>query len=236
MIEGVDLSSNNGAQNWPHLRAQDVCFAGARVSHGTALDHAAEGHLRGAHEAGVELLIAYHYLTDAPATEQAAAFLLAVARIESLLGVELALAVDMEDLPGHAPWPREAYEVMAREVIRLVREAKRRPCGVYVSPAFAAQLDLSWWFAESPLWLARWAPAPGTPPKPWGAITVWQNRVDTIDHDLYAGTIEELRAAFGLGTWTAPLEALGQVAETSDAAAGRCSSDPEDFCERKEGP
>lgn len=222
MIRGVDVSSHNGRQDWPALVAQGVRFAAVRVSSGRGADRTAAAHLEAARAAGVEVLLAYHYVTDAPAAEQAEVFLGAVAALEAQLGVDLGLALDLEDLPGHPPWPREAYEATAREVCRLVREARRRPCGVYLSPEFARQLDLAWWWADCPLWLARWAPSPGAPPAPWGAITIWQNAVTAgLDRDVFAGTVEELRAAFRIGTWSAPLATLGRVVEIGDATLPR---------------
>lgn len=221
MLLGIDVSLHNGLQDWFKRIAEGVRFAAVRLSHGTSVDPRAAAHLDGAHEAGVPVLIGYHYDTDAPASAQAEVFLTAAAEHEARLGVDLGLAVDLEDLPGHPPWPREPYEAVAREMCRLVRAAKRRPCGVYLSPDFARQLDLSWWFSECPLWLARWAPAPGTPPKPWGSVTLWQNRVDSVDHDVFSGSVEDLRAAFGLGGLKMPLEALGRVVELGDATLPR---------------
>lgn len=236
MTLGIDVSEHNSPQPWLAHVAQGVGFAGVRVSHGGALDVAAEGHLGGARHAGVESLLAYHYVTDATPELQAAAFLGAVAREEALLGCELALAIDIEDmLAPHAPWDRPKYKAIGRRIIEFVSEAKGRPVGVYLSSWFAHELQLDAWWAVCPLWLADWQ-APYPVPAPWTEATILQYGADgKIDRDRI-DSAEVFRAAFGLGMWAAPPAVLGQVAKTSDATAGRCSSAPEDFCQRNEEP
>lgn len=235
---GIDLSEHNPRQPWLAHAAAGLRFAGVRVSHGGAADSAGEGHLTGAHLAGLDLLLGYHYVTDAPAELQAAAFLGAVARCEARLGCELALAIDMEDLGApHPPWPREKYRATGRRIIELVSEAKGRPVGVYLSFWYTHELALGLepWWARCPLWLADWH-APYPVPLPWTVATILQYGVEqNIDRDRVESA-EAFREAFGLGVRAAPAASLGQVADTSDAAAGRCSTDPVDFCDRKEGP
>lgn len=47
--------------------------------------------------------------------------------------------------------------------------------------------------AKSPLWIARYADAPGTLPTGWGTHTFWQYTDNPIDQNVFNGSMERLR-------------------------------------------
>lgn len=237
-MRGIDVSEHNKRQGWEHHFWQGIRFAAIRVSYGGQPDSLATEHLDGAYGAGLRELLGYHYANMTAAEQQAARWLLETDRHEQRLGQELALAIDLEDLlKPAAPWPRREYRETARRIVGTMAETKGRPVAIYSSRAYLLELQLEPWWAQWPLWLADWTP-PYPVPAPWTSYTLLQDAVlDDLDRDVFDGSAAAWRAALGLGgTWAAPPAILGQIASTSDAAAGRCSSSPEDFCERPEGP
>jgi lysozyme len=213
MLEGPDVSRHNGGQPWAAMRPG---FAIARASYGTASDVAARPHLTAAHGAGVELLGAYHYLrADVSAAEQAHVFLAAVDELEAALGVELALAVDVENLPAPAPpWGPRAYRASLVTFLALMP----RPCAVYIAPSYAGLLALPAGLAAAPLWVAHWNVDKPTVPAPWTSWALWQTGIrGGLDRNTFAGGADDWRRTFGLGPLTraaALARALGEVGTT----------------------
>jgi hypothetical protein len=206
-IRGVDVSEYNTAIPWASLAG--IGFVGVRVSHGGSIDPSAVVHLRAATAIDVEIFLGYGYITDAPAEVQAKALLDGLAGVEAIVG-PAAIAIDLEDLPGRAPWPRAAYRSTARAVLEQVHAAKERPIAVYLSAWFAHELGLRadpWW-ATWPLWLADWTP-PYIAPAPWTEATILQHGVrGGLDRDCFEGDAGDFRRVFGL------------VARDEDAGAG----------------
>lgn len=206
MIHGVDLSHHNGE----HAAPLDVDFYLVRVSFGLASgrvapDLAAEGHLeRALTSKRPVVLAAYHYLSTAPSgasgEDQAAFFLERLGGLEARFGL-LGRACDSEPLRDRdsagrrIPW--DPVEVVYDRVLGFAMAvAAARPCLAYGSREWWARLRLPWWFAmHCPFWAASQPPAPA----PWDVATIQQTGIaGGVDRNIYAGTVEELRAVMGL--------------------------------------
>ena len=199
MILGCDLSRHNATPGdfarWG--------FAFVRASYGLSVDESAKRHTMRARTTNPAIVLgAYHFLTLADGAEQAD---LLVTR-EATLGGGLALAVDIEDIPGEEPWPRVRYAKVLLDFARRVTIAYQRALFVYADEHFIRELR-----AEAPvtmaavaaitlLWAADWtAPYPTIPP--WSEWTILQDSgapPGGIDHDRFEGTAEDLRRVAGL--------------------------------------
>lgn len=208
MLNGIDVSHHNGATSY---NLDGVSFLFARASYGMTADVSAERHLARARGV-VPVLGVYHYLHTgehaAPAEEQAALFVTRAA----ILSGSLMLAVDVEPIDWAHPDPPSRVAAMTLAFVRSVQSRSGRPCAVYLPGAYAPTLPLHVDLAQSPLWLADYTP-PYPVPAPWADWTVHQAGVRGVDRDVYRGTVDELRAAFGLGSGTSSPEqpAIGRT-------------------------
>lgn len=193
---GCDLSHHNPTP----ASFTPWSFAFFRASYGFTVDESAERHAAVARATNPLILLgAYHYLTDHSGHAQADLLLTR----EAQLGGDMMIAVDVEDLPDAPPWPRAMYAVILLDFVQRCTARERR-CFVYASSAFIAQL-----FAAAPhtmrsvaalahLWLADWT-APYPTPAPWLTHAILQDGLkDGLDHDVFDGTIDELRLIAGL--------------------------------------
>lgn len=220
MQHGVDLSHHNltPASFTPWT------FAFLRASHGLAVDDSAERHAAVARATNPLILLgAYHYLTDRSGHAQADLLLTR----EASLGGDMMLAVDVEDLPKGPPWPRAMYAVILLDFVQRITARERR-CFVYASSSYvtellhAAPITMREVARLAPLWLADWT-APYPTPLPWATHAILQDGLrDGLDHDVFNGTIDELRGIAGLPEVTltsAERRTLRQGATGSDVHA-----------------
>ena len=199
MIHGCDLSHHNPTP----ASFTPWSFAFFRASYGFTVDESAERHAAVARATNPLILLgAYHHLTDHSGHAQADLLLTR----EAQLGGDMMLAVDAEDLPATIgpPWPRAMYAVILLDFVQRVH-ARERVCFTYGSFAFLAEL-----FAAAPhtmravaalslLWLADWT-APYPTPAPWSTHAILQDGLlHGVDHDVFDGTIDQLREIAGLG-------------------------------------
>ena len=212
MLTGCDLSHHNAVP--PSFLPW--AFACIRVSFGRGergapeADERAELHaakMRATRPDCVGVAFAWMNLGDPKAQAD-----LLVTR-EAMVGCgRWGLAIDVEDLPGHDPFPRAlvARNLLAMLDVLAARDG-RKPL-VYGSGGYLAEM-----FTEAPitmrqvearasLWLADWS-APYTIPQPWTRATIVQDRgakPGGIDHDVFAGDAGELRAVLGLAAGPLP--------------------------------
>lgn len=196
MIHGCDLSHYNPTP----ANFLPWSFAFLRASYGLTVDESAERHAAQARAtAPLIQLGVYHYLTDRSGHAQADLLLTR----EASLGGDLLLAVDVEDLPEAPPWPRAMYAVCLLDFVQRITARERR-CFVYASHAFvvellaAAPVTMREVAKLAPLWLADWT-APYPTPLPWATHAILQDGLKHgVDHDVFDGTVDELRSIAGL--------------------------------------
>lgn len=196
MQHGADFSHHNPTP----ASFTPWSFAFLRASYGLAVDDSAERHAAVARATNPLILLgAYHYLTDRSGHAQADLLLTR----EASLGGDLMLAVDVEDLPKGPPWPRAMYAVILLDFVQRITARERR-CFVYASHSFivellhAAPVTMARVAELAPLWLADWT-APYPTPLPWATHAILQDGLKHgFDHDVFDGTIDELRGIAGL--------------------------------------
>lgn len=222
MINGCDLSHHNAI---PSTFAP-WAFACVRVSFGRGADGAPELDERAElHAARMRATrfdcqgIAYHWLNMGGAREQAE---LLLSREADVGGGAWGLAIDVEDLPEE-PFAKAPYARRLLEALNLIGARDPRRVLVYGSGSYLAgmyqdaPITMREVEARALLWLADWS-APYTIPEPWTRITLLQDHgapPGGIDHDVFPGSAEELRAVLGLAEGPVLPSAHGLLARGS---------------------
>jgi GH25 family lysozyme M1 (1,4-beta-N-acetylmuramidase) len=234
MLEGIDVSHHQA----PPLNLGGVDFLIARVTMGGAgLDDHGLVHLIQGATAGIEVLVAYHFLRgDSPGIAQAQWFLNRVNAVDHEVG-HVGLMVDVENLdPPNKPWPVQHYRATLLDFLAEVRTSTARRCLVYGPGAYLPKLALPSEIADlHPLMLADWTP-PYPVPAPWKALTIHQysNSGGKLDLDRFDGSIADLRQALGLDRVSLADARLGVLADRVRLATGGTSA--EVFVSVDEGP
>ena len=163
---GIDVSSHQGAIQWPRVAGDGIRFAYVKATEGgDFVDARFAENWRGAEESGVEPG-AYHFFTlCTPGATQAGNFL----RTAPPRPRALAPAVDLE-LAGNCSRrpPREEVGDEIDEFLRLVEEAWDREVVIYVDDAFDGRYPVRARLGR-PLWHRRFLLRPDR--KDW---KVWQ--------------------------------------------------------------
>lgn len=193
---GCDVSHYQGTLQWADLAKRGCVFTYLKASEGAGMGDttfaANADHARGARV----LRGAYHFFRPAQDVDRQAALFLRVCQSVGPLELPPALDVEVSDNVS-APDIAAAVE----RFVDLITPALGRPV-IYTSPG--------WWrsgtgnaklAAKADLWVAHWTDAA----EPalcgdWTRWLFWQRANRSVfagDGDVYAGTADELRAAFG---------------------------------------
>ena len=180
-VQGIDVSSHQGAIDWRKLRAQGVDFAYIKASEGGDFrDRAFLRNWDSAGRAGIRRG-AYHFFTLCrPGVDQAANFLAAVPADPGALPP----AVDLEFLGNCATAGRMTPAELRRELKDFLDRVEARagqPATLYLTKEFDDAYGVSASF-DRPLWLRRIIVEPKFGARPW---SLWQasnfRRLDGID-------------------------------------------------------
>lgn len=213
--EGIDVSHHNDKVDWAKVAADGISFAILKASQGKSFrDNTFAGHVKAARAAGL-LVGAYHFVdatTEAAARAEAANFAGAIAAAGGVQLLDFPPVMDYENNPGGLSQTQINAVAMAF-LAELERLTGRRPM-VYTGNAFG--FNFGPLLASYPLWIARYsATIPPDNNRAWREWTIWQysdgsaggvrpsgsrkvaGLSDAVDLNVYAGTVEELRAAFG---------------------------------------
>ena len=214
---GLDVSQVQGKIDWAAVKGAGFDWVIVKCTEGAHYtDPQFRANVLGARAAGL-LVGAYHFLTSqAPVADQARAF----GEAASGVALDLPPVVDFEYPPPDKWTPGQGLALTARclDMCRRVRDMGYAPV-VYTYPYFAGALppspELTALVAEFGLWIASYhneKHEPGeadvpTLPKPWTRWTFWQWSGDkgtsvpgvagVVDHDVYNGTVDELKAWLG---------------------------------------
>ena len=194
-LMGIDVSHFQGRVDWAAVRAAGCSFAFAKATEGAGVtDPFFAANWAGMKEAGL-LRGAYHFFrAGEPAAAQAAHFLSAVpfeaGDLPPVLDIELNDGVTGPPLVGGVQTWLDAVEPAAGST----------PVIYTNTPFWDAHFTDG--FAQYPLWIAHYGPAPSPLPRGWAAWTFWQYsqslRVGGVsgpaDHDYFNGPPEALQA------------------------------------------
>ncbi|AWB45310.1 hypothetical protein DCC85_14470 [Paenibacillus sp. CAA11] len=204
--QGIDVSHHNGSISWDQVRAAGKSFVFIKASQGISYrDPKFLTNVKEARRAGL-LVGAYHFLdatSAATAKAEASNFHSAMQAAGGPAVFELPPVLDYEDNPGKLSKVQitAVAEAFLTEIERLTG---RKPL-LYSGNSFAGNFEAK--LSKYKLWVARYSTeVPYTVPA-WSAWSFWQYSSKgkvagiqgNVDLNEYAGTVEELYAAFGVG-------------------------------------
>lgn len=177
--QGIDVSHENGAIQWPTVAADGVDFAYLRASEGADFhDTAFASHWAETKQAGLRRGAYHRFSLCQPAREQATNFIAHVPRDADALPAAVWLALD------ESCTARPAVDVVLQEVkafLSLGEGYTGKPLLLYVTADFEAIYPVSERL-DRPLWLRSIATPPAYATRPW---VMWQatahRRVRGID-------------------------------------------------------
>lgn len=167
-LQGVDVSQDSGAIDWPVVRAGGADFAYIRASAGDGRrDANFATNWAGAHAAGLRRGAVHAFSPCAPAATQANAFIVTVPRVADALPAAVAIG---DDGACATPPTRAALVAALTEFARMVETHTGAPLMLMVSPAIEERYDLARAF-ERPLWATGIYFPPKYLSRPW---RMWQ--------------------------------------------------------------
>jgi GH25 family lysozyme M1 (1,4-beta-N-acetylmuramidase) len=177
---GIDVSHHQGAINWTSVRNAGIQFAFIKATEGiTFLDSRFDTNYVAAYNAGV-IRSAYHFaLPDRSNGAVQANFLVNNGGGWSADSRTLPAALDLEGNPyGAFCYGRSqaAMRTWIQEFLNTYRSRTGRHAVIYTTTSWWTSCTGNWsgpW-STSPLWIARWASAPGTLPAGAPFWTFWQ--------------------------------------------------------------
>ncbi|QBF45254.1 lysozyme [Janibacter limosus] len=198
-VPGIDVSSWQGRVDWAAQWQAGKRFAYVKATEGSTYTSPTFGHqYTGSYSQGF-IRGAYHFaLPDSSSGTTQANHFVDHGGGWSADGKTLPGALDMEWNPYGAACYGKTQTQM-RSWINAFLDRYRARTGRYPVIYTAT----SWWnkcvggdtsfAAKSPLWLARYASAPGTKPAGWSTYSFWQYSTTPVDQNVWNGTLARLR-------------------------------------------
>ncbi len=189
-VQGVDVSVYQGAFDWP---AAHVAFGYARISDGTGfIDNTFGPNWANMKSAGV-LRGAYQFFE--PGEDEIAQANIVINAVGRLGEGDLPVQLDLEVTGGQSP---ATIQARAAHWLSLVEAGTGKRPIIYSYGSFL-QTNLGSGFGAYPLWIAAYGPACPSVPLGWSNWLMWQysDGGGKLDHDVFSGSIEELRALAG---------------------------------------
>lgn len=163
-LQGVDVSQDSGAIDWPVVRAGGADFAYVRATVGGALRDANFAvNWAGTHAAGLRRGAIHVFSPCTPAADQANNFIVTVPRVTDALPAAVAIG---DGTDCGTPPTRAALVAGLTEFAKIVETHTGTPLMLMIAPAVEAQYDLARAF-ERPLWATRNYFAPKYLSRPW---------------------------------------------------------------------
>ncbi|KAN0088842.1 glycoside hydrolase family 25 protein [Tylopilus felleus] len=195
--QGIDVSSYQPNINWPQVAANGVQFAYIKATEGTSyISPQFSAQYTGATNAHL-IRGAYHFARPGESSGAAQAnYFLAHGGGWSGDGITLPGAIDLE--AGCSGLSQRAMAAWIKDFSNTYHARTGRYPVIYTTT--------SWWNqctggdgsfgSDNPLWLARWASAPGPLPAGWSFYSFWQyadKGPNPGDADLWNGSYENLQ-------------------------------------------
>ena len=197
---GIDVSHFQGTVNWAAKFSSGIRFTWIKATEGVTFRDPAFGtNYTNAFRAGV-IRGAYHFaLPDRSTGATQASFLVAHGGAWSRDGRTLPATLDIEYNPYGATCygrTKAAMTAWIRDFVTTYKARTGRAAVIYTTT--------DWWTRctgnsasfglTNPLWIARYASAPGTLPAGWSVRTVWQWTATPLDQDRFNGGLDRVRA------------------------------------------
>jgi GH25 family lysozyme M1 (1,4-beta-N-acetylmuramidase) len=196
-VEGIDVSGHQGNVDWPAQWNAGRRFVWVKATEGTGYRNPYfaqqyngsynQGFIRGA----------YHFaLPDRSSGATQANFFSNNGGGWSGDGKTLPGALDME----YNPYGSTCYGLSKAAMTNWIRDFSNtykarwnKWPAIYTSTSWWNQCVGSDFSSTNPLWVARYASAPGTLPYNWGVWTVWQYSSSPIDQNVFNGSYDRLK-------------------------------------------
>jgi GH25 family lysozyme M1 (1,4-beta-N-acetylmuramidase) len=225
-VEGLDVSSHQnerGTISWSQVRGAGQSFVYLKATEGVSYTNPYyAGNNSGARTAGL-LRGAYHFARpDSSAGDAVAEARYFVSVTGTALAGQLPPALDIEANDGLSPTALVAW---AKAFLAEVERLTGRVPVIYTGPAFwRSSMGDSREFHRHPLWIAQYTTGGPSIPGGWPAYTFWQNTssfrvagiTGNVDHNIFPGTLAQLRALAG---GTDPAAVCGAGYDVIDRAA-----------------
>ncbi|MEU6401241.1 lysozyme [Streptomyces sp. NPDC046985] len=201
--EGVDVAKYQGNVDWPTLWNSGVRWAYTKATEGTYYTNPFFAQqYNGSYNVGM-IRGAYHFATPDTTTGAAQAnYFVDHGGGWSRDGKTLPGVLDIEwDPYGDACYGKSASAMVSwiGDFLNAYRARTGRDAVIYTATSWWTQCtgDYGGFGAVNPLWIARYAAAPGTLPAGWGVQTMWQytSTGPTVgDHDRFNGALDRVQA------------------------------------------
>lgn len=201
--EGVDVSSYQGSVAWSTLWGAGTKWAYTKASEGTSYTNPSfSSQYSGAYAAGM-IRGAYHFATpDTSTGATQASYFVAHGGGWSKDGRTLPGVLDIEWNPYGASCYGLSQSGMVSWISGFLNQYKAltgRDAVIYTATSWWTQCtgNYAGFAGANPLWIARYASAPGTLPAGWSVQTMWQytsTGATVGDHDKFNGALDRVVA------------------------------------------
>ena len=209
-VQGVDVSTYQGNFNWPGAH---VDFGYARISDGTgSIDSKFDENWTNMKSAGV-MRGAYQFFE--PGESEVAQANMMVAKVGHLGSGDLPAMIDVEATGGQSP---ATIAAKVRHWLQIVEAGTGKRPFIYTGSYFWQDHVKDSSFGQYPIWIAAYGPSCPSLPAGWSKWLMWQysDGNGKLDHDVFNGSLAELRAYAGEGPSATPkLEWAFQANTTS---------------------
>jgi GH25 family lysozyme M1 (1,4-beta-N-acetylmuramidase) len=200
---GIDVSHYQGAINWTSVRNAGIQWAYIKATEGTTYkDPQFNANYVNAYNAGV-IRGAYHFARPSSSSGATQAnYLASNGGAWSADGRTLPAAIDLE--AGCSGLSQAAMRNWIADFLNTYRARTGRYAAIYTTTSWWTTCtgNYSGFWANHPLWIARWASAPGTLPAGAPFYTFWQYTSTgavsgisgNVDRDYFNGTRDRLVA------------------------------------------
>ncbi|QPP06622.1 lysozyme [Streptomyces bathyalis] len=202
-VHGVDVSGHQGNVSWSTLWNSGVRFAYVKATEGTSYENPYFAQqYNGSYNVGM-IRGAYHFaLPDNSSGASQANFFASNGGGWSKDGKTLPGVLDIEYNPYGATCYGKSQSAMVswiRDFTSTYKARTGRDAVIYTTTDWWTQCtgNNGGFGSTNPLWIARYASAPGTLPNGWGFHTFWQytSTGPTVgDHNLFNGAMDRLVA------------------------------------------
>ena len=204
-LEGIDVYSGNGGVEWHRVASAGKSFAFVRGAYGDVADKAAAQNFNGAKQAGL-LAGLYHFYRVTRDPQKQLQTMRGVLSAAGFGSGDLPPVIDVEDNPANDGEWSTANNAKFVAGLRTWIDGIKADCGrdpiIYTRTGFWKLIGDPQGFANSPLWLARYASKPGVLPSEWPVYSFWQysetGAVSGVpgdcDLDRFNGGLDQLKA------------------------------------------
>lgn len=201
-VQGIDVSGHQPSMNWQREWDRGIRFAYVKATEGNYFRNPLfSAQYSGAYEVGI-VRGAYHFGNpDVSGGAEQARYFVEHGGGWSPDGMTLPGVLDIEDDPYGDD--DRCFGQTANQLITWINDFATtykaltgRAAVIYSNPSWWATCtgNSSEFARTNPLWFARWAPSAGALPGGWQHYTFWQYTSDPFDHDVFNGTLQQLRS------------------------------------------